>query len=419
MPLADPARAALPAGIPPETLTRLQLARGLLLGLEALGFLAMVSFTPADQTVLVPMLAILGLHGGLTLWMAQRRRATAREIGAGEVFAGLAVDAAVLAGLVYFSGGYANPFISLLLLPLLLCAVTLGGRHTWGMTAWVAGLYTLLARYYEPLVLAGDGRAAIDLHLAGMWLNFLVTALLVAAFLARLTATLRRREAELAQERERALRDQQLFALGMQAAAAAHDLATPLATLRLELAELEGDYAGDEELAPRFTLLRGQSERMHAVLNRLAASAGGAAAAPPRPVDEWLAETFAHWQLMRPHVVATAHYEGPRPPPPMRDDPILISVLSTLLNNAADASQAGLALEAKWDTAWLTLRVLDRGPGLDGAAGKPGGWGVGLRLAQAALERYGADLSIMPRPGGGLCVAARLPLAGLIQGRPA
>lgn len=396
-----------------DTLARLVTARWVLLAIEALMVLGLGQVVDA-RLPLATLLLLLALHGALNL-AAWRQQHAGRTSAPAEALAYLLADGAAIAALVYHTGGYANPFISLLLVPLILCAVTLPARHAWAMTLWVALLYSLLARYYQPLAMAVSEQAAIDLHLAGMWLNFLLTAALVAAFVTRLASALRRREADLARAREHALRDEQLFALGMQAAAAAHDLATPMSSLRVALKELARDYAGDDELAPAIAVMTAQAERMKAVLDRLATAAGGARAGgtPERALDDWLAEIFDHWGLMRPGARASLRLDGARPGPRVREDPILISVLSTLLNNAADVSPDDLTLSAAWDTEILRLAVLDRGPGLVGTGGKEGGWGVGLVLAQAALERLDGTLALDPQPGGGLAATVTIPLAAL------
>jgi two-component system sensor histidine kinase RegB len=396
-----------------DTLARLVMARWVLLVIEILAVLVLARGF-AVTLPLEPMVTVLALHGALNLLAVWRGRASDGGEPL-EVMAELATDAAAIAALVYFSGGYANPFISLLLVPLILCSVTLPALMAWLMTVWVAVLYSLLAGFYQPLALPVTNQTAINLHLAGMWLNFLLTAGLVAAFVTRLATVLRQREADLARAREQALRDEQIFALGMQAAAAAHDLATPLSSLRLSLKELERDYAGDEELAPGLGLMVGQAERMKNVLDRLAAAAGAARAAGTlsRPLDEWLSEIFDHWRLMRPQTNAHLTLAGSLPAPVVREDPSLVSVLSTLLNNAADVSPSDMELQVGWDTSTLNLKVLDRGPGLGGEADKEDGWGVGLMLADAALERLGGQINLAPREAGGLEAHIRLPLSGL------
>jgi two-component system sensor histidine kinase RegB len=398
-----------------ESSARLITARWVLLAIEAAMVFALARFF-AVGLPLAAILIVLALHGLLNLFAIWRFR-QGRGGQPLETMAYLLADAEAIAALVYYTGGYANPFISLLLVPLILCAVTLPARHAWVMTAWVALLYSLLARYYQSLALSVSERAAIDLHLAGMWLNFLLTAALVAAFVAHLAGALRRRDAELARAREQALRDEQLFALGMQAAAAAHDLATPLSSLRVALNELSKNYAGDDELAPDLAAMSGQAERMRGVLDRLAAAAGGARgpAALARPLDVWLEEVFDHWRLMRPGARASLELHGTRPGPLVREDATLISVFSTLLNNAADASREALVAEVEWNAEYLQLRVLDLGAEAGETADKVGGWGVGLVLAQAALERLQGTLALAPRTGGGMVAEVELPLSGLMS----
>jgi two-component system sensor histidine kinase RegB len=98
----------------------------------------------------------------------------------------------------------------------------------------------------------------MHLHLQGMWRKFMLTVALVAVFVGALAAALRRRDAELAQAREQRLRDEQLFALGLQAASAAHDLATPLASVRLTLDELQQTFSGDEDLISEYFNAKGR-----------------------------------------------------------------------------------------------------------------------------------------------------------------
>jgi two-component system sensor histidine kinase RegB len=142
------------------------------------------------------------------------------------------------------------------------------------------------------------------MHLSGMWLNFLLTAALVAAFAGRQAASLRRRDAELAQAREQRLRDEQLFSLGLQAATAAHDLATPMASVRITLDELRRDYSGDDELDQPLALLSGQVARMQAVLDRLGDSGAGkgGAGCTAHPCADLAGENRGALGLMWPQV---------------------------------------------------------------------------------------------------------------------
>ncbi len=400
-PDSAPGRDALPV----TAQRRLIVTRAALVLAEAAG-IGLLAWGLDARSPLAALGLIVTLHAMLNAVAIWRLRA-----GGGatpEVLLHLAVDAAVIAALVYLTGGFANPFISLLLVPLILAAVSLPAPHAWGMAAWVGALYTLLMRYYVPLDIPVSSADAVDLHLTGMWLNFLLTAALVAAFAGRLAATLRRRDAELAEARERRLRDEHLFALGLQAAAAAHDLATPLASARITLDELRRDYAGDDELDPALTLLSGQLQRMESVLARLAQSArnreGGAARVR---VADWLAGVLEHWGLMWPRVRVRLDVAADLPE--MRADDALEAALVTLLNNAAQAGGTDIEVEAGMAADRLVLRVADRGGGLDAEATTPG-WGVGLDLARAGLERLGGGLEVAPRAGGGVVSSIRIPV---------
>jgi two-component system sensor histidine kinase RegB len=347
---------------------------------------------------LLSLALILALHALLNgiAWLRLRAGGAALS----EVAWQLSVDAACIGALVFLTGGYANPFISLLLVPLILAAVTLPPLHAWGMALWVGGLYTALMRFYHPLQIQVSPEAAVDMHLSGMWLNFLLTAALVAAFAGRQAATLRRRDAELAQAREQRLRDEQLFALGLQAATAAHDLATPMASIHITLDELRRDYAGDDELDQPLALLAGQVMRMQTVLERLgeSARARGIQAGPPMPAQAWLARTLEHWGLMWPQV--QVQLEAAEGLPLLADDPALEAVLIVLLNNAAQVSPEAVTLRARWVDQALWLEVMDRGTGLATGSDNRAGWGVGLELARAALDRIGGRLEIAASEDG-------------------
>jgi len=359
---------------------------------------------------LLSLALILGLHVVLNgvAWFRLRSGGAALT----ELALQLAVDAACIGALVYLTGGYANPFISLLLVPLILAAVTLPPWHAWGMAVWVGTLYTLLMRFYHPLQIQVSAEAAVDMHLSGMWLNFLLTAALVAAFAGRQAASLRRRDAELAQEREQRLRDEQLFALGLQAATAAHDLATPMMSVRITLDELRRDYSGDDELDQPLALLSGQVARMQMVLQRLgdSARARGEKSGPPLPVQAWLERTLEHWGLMWPQ--ARVQLEMEEALPMLEDDPALEAVLIVLLNNAAQAGPDSIRLRVCHDNAGLSLEVINATEAREGSrhSGKTEGWGVGLALARAALERMGGRLEIGETAAGGVNARIVLPL---------
>lgn len=394
--------------LPVETQRRLIAVRGALILGESVG-VGLIAGLLNARLPLAALGSIITLHLGLNVvaWMRLRQGG----IGPSEVMPHLAVDAAGIAALVYLTGGYANPFISLLLVPLILAAVTLPPLHAWGMAVWVGVLYTLLMRFYRPLAIHVSPEAAVDLHLSGMWLNFLLTAALVAAFAGRLASTLRRRDAELAEARERRLRDEQLFALGLQAASAAHDLATPMASTRITLDELRRDYAGDDELEQPLALLSGQLSRMESVLDRLGRAARARATGAPETEEAtvWLARVLEHWGLMWPNARVRANLT--ERVGNINGDAALESVMVTLLNNAAQASSSVIEVSLEKSGDRVTIQVADQGQGSASDTVKPSGWGVGLELARATLARIGGTLILRERAGGGLVARMEIPLS--------
>lgn len=370
---------------------------------------------------LAPMLGILGLLCALAALSAWRVRQPWPP-SEPEVFAQLAADTVALSGQLFFSGGYSNPFVSLLLLPVILAATALSPRFAWFAALLCAAAYSLLMFWHVPLS-AISGADAFNLHLVGMWLNFLISAALIAWFVVRLAASLRQRERELADARERTARDAGVFALGMQAAGAAHELSTPLATIALLSGELQDEYAGDPELAEPLRTLRQQAERCKTLLTRLTVGAGVGRQAEPMPLDAWLNETIEHWQLMRPDIAAKVRLHGARPAPSIRPDPVLAQALVSLYNNAADASPDQVEIECDWDAGQLRVRVLDRGSGISAdlarAAGRQAvsskgeGRGVGLLLSHAGVEHLGGTATLSAREGGGSLASVSLPLAAL------
>jgi two-component system sensor histidine kinase RegB len=410
-----------PGPLPAVTVHRLLAARVVLLLAE----LAMLPWAYRNLDLTWPASRVVGLIAvqaalGVLLWWQARDR---RGIGAAGGFAHLAADAVVLALLVWWSGGEINPIISLLVVPLILSAVALPEIYGWAMTALVIVLYTGVAFFpaAQPIACSVAPSGRLDAHLIGMWGNFLVTALMVAGVVARLAAALREREVELARSREVALRDQHLFALGMQAAAAAHELATPVATMAMTVEDLQADYAGDDELAPALLRLQSQVAQIRGVLGQITAAAGAAreSAAQNQALSLWLAQTLDHWHLMRPQSRAGLTLRGSGEPPQLQVDTGLSAALVSLLNNAADASPDAVEVEADWDDAQLRVSVLDRGPGLPDALLARAGLdfvstkgeqrGFGLALARVGIERLGGRLDVSRRDGGGLRATLQWP----------
>ncbi len=381
--------------------------------------------------IVLPLSPLLGTIAGLLgvnalTWLRLRRPWPVSE---GELFAQLSLDVAALTVLLYFSGGSTNPFVLLYLLPITLSAAALPGFYTWAMAGVTIACYSLLMFFYVPLPnghAAHGGVSAFGLHVFGMWLGFVASAALIAYFVVKMGETLRARDHALATLRENELRNERIIALATLAAGAAHELGTPLSTVAVLAKELECD-APDTDSRDRLRVLREQVDRCKHILSTLSASAGQTRAEAGRslPLDAYLEEVIARFRDLRPAATVQHTSDGPRPAPVIVTEQTLSQAIMNILNNAADASPQSVEMTARWTAQALTLEVCDRGPGLPATvqarAGKVvfttkeagQGMGLGLFLAHATLNRFGGEVHLYNREGGGACTRLSLPLASL------
>jgi two-component system sensor histidine kinase RegB len=378
---------------------------------------------------LVPVAWVIGVAvavNAATGWRLRRRWPIAEP----ELFVQLVFDVLALTALLYWCGGSTNPFVSLYLLPLTLTAVALPWAYVWSMAALTVGCYSLLLFFYVPLPTAHAGHGEdFQLHVFGMWLGFLLSAALISYFVVRMTQTLRERDRLRAHLREQALRHERTLALGTLAAGAAHELATPLATIAVLTTELA---RGRGDAASQLTLLREQVARCKDILGSLSAASGAPRAEGGSAValDCWLDELLVRARALRPEARIRSDLDGPRPAPRVVADATLSQALMNVLNNALDASAADVEVQARWSVDALAIDVRDRGPGLSAAAAEhagepffttkaPGvGMGLGLFLARGTVERLGGSLALTNRAAGGALCRVIVPLANLRVGDP-
>jgi two-component system sensor histidine kinase RegB len=370
---------------------------------------------------LAPMLAVLGALAGFNAWL-QWRPAKDASVPPGELFGQICVDLAALTVLLYLSGGAANPLISLLLIPVAVAALSLPGRLTAAATVLAVLAYSILTWLYLPLSV-GDAERAARLHLAGMWLTFVVSAAMIAWFVARMTASIRERDRRLAAAREQALRDERVVALGALAAGAAHELGTPLATIAVLVGELEREPALDADARADLALVREQVALCKGIISGMAERSGAARAEQiqERDAASWLRGVVTRWQAMRPRASAVIHVAGAGTPPRLAPDPALEQAVANLLNNAADADGGEIRVELDWDEDQVDVAIRDRGPGYpaeilrcggrEPIIASGGGAGIGLLLAFSAVERGGGGIELDNPPDGGARTRIRLPRA--------
>lgn len=374
-------------------------------------------------TPLMPVLAVctaqLGLNLASLAYGGRGAGASDRQL-----LAQLLLDVAALTAIAYFAGGSTNPLISLYLLWIAAGAAMLEAGPATALAALCIGAYSLV-NFVHSEVHIHDHEKALQIHLVGMWVVFVFSAITICWSVLRLTAAVRRRDAELAAAREAALRSERVVALGNLAAGAAHELGTPLATLAVLAGELLRDPQLAEPLRPELELMQGQIQECKRIITQLAAQAGTsrAEALAAQPLDQWLAEVVERWRRQRPRVAAQLAMTGARPGPRVAMDATLGQAVLNLFNNAADASPDKVDIQARWDAQAFELQVLDRGGGIasdvqqrlgrDLVTTRRDGMGMGLVLAYAAVERSGGELAFAARPDGGTIATLRIPLGAL------
>ncbi len=372
---------------------------------------------------------VVGVHLLLNILTWWRTR-TSGPVTSIEFFYQLCLDTIILLMLLYFAGGATNPFVSMLLLPLVVAAAILPRIHVLIMAGLVMTGYGLLMFTYHPTGSRdehGHMAADFDWHVTGMWFGFLLGVAVVVFFVLRMAESLRERDRVLAETRERALRDEHLVALGTLAAGAAHELGTPLSTMAVLSRDLEQEYReGDPSLAGRLSILRQQVDRCKDTLAMISASSGQLRAESGHRValDVFLAEIVAEWRQRCPAASLEYRASGEQPAPRIISEQGLRQALITFLDNAAESSPQNVEMSCQWRASHLTIEIADRGEGMPqeflqqvgkvGFTTKPEGHGLGLLLAHSIIQRLGGEVGVQERKGGGTLICVELALNKLL-----
>ncbi|MBV8271308.1 MAG: sensor histidine kinase [Cupriavidus sp.] len=350
----------------------------------------------------------------------------------GELMVQMMVDLTALSAILFYTGGATNPFVSFYLPGLAIAAAILPWRLVMTLAAYALACYSMLLLEYIPLDLHNPDNA-VNYHLAGMWLNFVASAVMIAFFVARLSNVLRQRDAQLNEARELLLREARVEALNDQAAAVAHEIGTPLATLAVIAGELRADSEDARrsitpvsDYQPDLRTMEQQLELCRSILARLRTDHETLA---PQRIDAWLAPFVERWQLRHPQASLQAA-AAPEAGEQAVDTARVSQILTIVLDNAARSQQAAghdhrqgpplrLAIAREGDA--LVYRVIDHGHGIPAGlrtrlgeapvASAHGGQGIGLYLAQSAARQLGGRIAWHDNPEGGTVVELRLPLA--------
>jgi two-component system sensor histidine kinase RegB len=357
---------------------------------------------------LLPALGIIGFSAALNLALVIRYPVSHRvEEQAAAGF--LAYDVLQLAALLYLTGGLQNPFAFLFLAPVMISATTLAPQRTLALGVIAVLAATGLAVWHQPLPWEPTGSVALPpLYIAGVWLSILLGIGFIGLYAWRLTEESRQLSDALAATELALTRETHLSHIDGLAAAAAHELGTPLATIALVVKEMERGSGPEDPHRDDIQLLAEQIARCRAILSKIA-SLGDETAGPmqTQTVQHLIEEIAA--PLRQFGAAITIHVDGAEPQPVCPRDPGLMHGLANIVENAVDFALAAVTITASWDETRVEIAVKDDGPGfasevlarlgepyLTTRSGREGGGGLGLGLfiAKTLLERGGARLRV-------------------------
>ncbi|MFZ5610496.1 MAG: ActS/PrrB/RegB family redox-sensitive histidine kinase [Pseudomonadota bacterium] len=355
-----------------------------------------------------------------------------RQLTGREASLQLAFDLLQLTLLLFLTGGLTNPFALLILVPVTISATILSGRSTVSLLVLAGLCLAFLARFHLPLPWGAEPLQLAPTYLVGVGVALVIAMGFVAAYAWRVSAEGRRRSQALVATQEALAREQKLSALGSLAAAAAHELGTPLGTITLISKELLREHGNDPVLAEDLRLLESQSQRCREILANLSRRAESEDAHFKRaPIEAVLRE------VAKPHedsgllIVVTARpaatTDGAQPVIARR--PEILHSLGNFIENASRFAHSRVDLDLEWDASRVRLVISDDGPGFDadilnalgepylpsraGVRGAGGGMGLGVFIAATLLERTGATILYHNGPEGGAVVDIAWPRSAI------
>lgn len=359
----------------------------------------------------------------------------------------LLFDIVQASALLALTGGLTNPFAVLLLAPVTIAASVLTLRSTLILASAAMAATSLLLVAHRPLTFA-DGAALRppDLYLFGIWAAITVGIVFTAIYTRRIGMETARMAEALSAAQLALSREQRLTAIGALAAAAAHELGTPLATIKLVSGELARELKDHPEHAEDLALLRAQADRCREILRDLSDGGRSDAQVEQAPLLTVMEEAAGPHRWRGKDVVFRINgapaSEAGESQPMLARRPEIIQGLRNLVQNAVDFAATTIWVDARERESTLRIAVSDDGPGFKpevlsmlgdpyvttrGRSRKPErdgeyqGMGLGLFIAKTLLERSGARVVITNGGGGadpgGAVVAAIWPRDAVIAQR--
>ena len=326
-------------------------------------------------------------------------------------------DLVQLGALLFLTGGLNNPFALLVLAPVTIAATVLQLKSTIFLGVTAICLITLISSFNLPLITAAGFELTLPiLFQFGFWLALVIGVVFLAIYARQVTTEMHAMGEALLATQLALAREQKLTDLGGVIAAAAHELGTPLATIKLVSSELITELEDHPELLEDVSLIRSQADRCRDILHSMGRAGKDDLHLRQAPLETVVREA-AEPHLSRGKIVtfeiAPAH-GADQTQPVIKRRPEVIHGLRNLIQNAVDFSQSEVWIETTWSDQAIKVRISDDGNGFpqsvigrigdpyvrrrryaeDGIR-RPGyeGMGLGLFIAKTLLERSGAKLT--------------------------
>ncbi len=327
-----------------------------------------------------------------------------------EVAGMLTLDILQLAFLLAITGGLNNPFALLIIAPVAISAMALKPMTTAAIAAVSALAVTAIALWHLPLTTQdGTVLAQPPVFNFGFWVAIIIGIVFLAVYAGRVTSEVHAMSEALTATQMALSREQKLTDLGGVVAAAAHELGTPLATIKLASGELIEELEDKPDLQDDARLIREQADRCRDILHSMGQVGKDDLHIRRAPIGAVIEEAAAPHSERGKEIIFDFGEHSRQPIIDRR--PEIIHGLRNLVQNAVDFARTTVWVDVIWNDNLLTVRIIDDGPGFPGSvinrigdpfvrrgrrsSARPGykGMGLGLFIAKTLLERSGAELS--------------------------
>ena len=368
---------------------------------------------------LVPALAVVASSALLNLVLIVLRQWAAR-LGARDAALYLGYDILQLAVLLYLTGGLQNPFAILILAPVTVAATILSRRAVIVLSILAVAAISVLALRHMPLPWRDEPLVFPPELVLGIWIALVLATVFIGAYTWSVAQGARRLRDAVAATQLALAREQRVSAVGALAAAAAHELGSPLATIAVVAKELVRELPGGSPHAEDAALLLSQSERCRTILAELAQQPEEDGGSPYTrlPISALVEAAAAPYRNQGVRLILATAGDPAGEEPLVRRSPEIMHGLNNLIQNAVQFAAREISITIFWDAATVTVELDDDGPGfplhllgrlgepyLSTRAGVTDHMGLGIFIAQSLLERSGARLAFDNLAEGGAHVA--------------